>query len=355
MNPLDAFGWNDRLAELFDQRPDPATTPGRVARVHRINCDVATADGEVVARPGPSVEQQIGAPLPAAGDWVAVRPAPGAEDGDELLVDWVLPRWSAITRRDPADRTTRQVLAANVDVVLVVHGLDQELNLRRIERSLVLAHASGAEPVVVLTKADLVDDADEVAERVRAVALDADLIVASGVTGHGIAALLDHARPDRTLALIGASGAGKSTLVNALVGDEVQDTGAVREGDAKGRHTTIRRELVPLPGGGVLIDTPGLRGLGLWDAEEGVALAFADIEDLATRCRFRDCAHEHEPGCAVKAAIESGDLDARRLESYRRLVDEIDELEQRQEEARRRRRGRRRRPPSGGTGDDALP
>jgi ribosome biogenesis GTPase len=180
-----------------------------------------------------------------------------------------------------------------------------------------------------------------VVDQVRAVALEADVVATSVVTDDGVDELADRARPNRTIALIGASGAGKSTLINALVGRPVQATGAVRGTDAKGRHTTTQRELVPLPGGGVLIDTPGLRGLGLWDAEDGVALAFADIDELAAHCRFRDCAHEAEPGCAVKDAIDSGALDARRLDSYRRLVGEIDDLSRRQEEQeRRQRRGR---------------
>lgn len=334
---LATYGWDEKVAARFADTAPPDTTPGRVTRVHRINCDVVTDRGELVARPGPDLLEATGASLPATGDWVVL-----VEDADgELLVASVLPRRSAISRRDPADRASEQILAADVDLVLVVHGLDRELNLRRIERSLVLAHASGAEPVLVLTKVDTIDDPGPIVDELAGVALDADIVVTSATTGVGIDALRDLARPNHTLALLGASGAGKSTLINTLVDDAVQDTGDVREGDAKGRHTTTQRELIALPGGGVLVDTPGLRGLGLWDAEEGVALAFADIDELAERCKFRDCAHESEPGCAVTDAIESGALDPRRLDSYRRLVGEMDDLARRQEEQeRKQKRGR---------------
>jgi ribosome biogenesis GTPase len=335
VDDLRRYGWDDTVAARFDEVAGPGRVPGRVTRVHRINCDVVTAAGEIVARPHPRLAEDHGASLPAAGDWVAVD-EPAA--GDEPVIEAIVPRWSAISRRDPADRASEQVLAADVDVVLVVHGLDQEPNLRRIERTLVLAHVSGAQPLVVLTKADLAADPDAAVAAVREIALDAEVIATSDVTGEGIDDVRARARPNRTLALIGASGTGKSTLINRLVGREVQETGGVREVDRKGRHTTTQRELVPLPGGGVLIDTPGLRGLGLWDADEGIALAFADIDELAASCRFRDCAHDTEPGCAVNAAIDAGDLDARRLESYRRLVAEMDDLAQRQEEQERKQR-----------------
>jgi ribosome biogenesis GTPase len=340
VDDLRRYGWDEAVAARFDEIATADLRPGRVTRVHRINCDVVTADGEIVARPHPRLADDHGASLPAAGDWVAVD-QPDA--GDEPVIEAIVPRWSAISRRDPADRASEQVLAADVDVVLVVHGLDQDLNLRRIERSLVLAHVSGAQPLVVLSKADLADDVDPVVEAVREIALDAEVLVTSCVTGRGIDDVRERARPNRTLALIGASGAGKSTLINQLVGRDVQETGDVREADAKGRHTTSQRELIPLPGGGVLIDTPGLRGLGLWDADEGIALAFADIDALADACKFRDCAHDAEPGCAVKQAIADGDLDERRLDSYRRLVDEMDELVARQEEQDRKQRKHRNR------------
>jgi ribosome biogenesis GTPase len=212
-----------------------------------------------------------------------------------------------------------QVLAANVDTVFVVHPIAEDPNLRRIERELALAWDSGAVPVVVLTKADLSADADAARDAVEAVALGVDVVVTSAVEGEGIDALGAYATGGRTVALVGPSGAGKSTLVNALVGSDVQATREVRESDGKGRHTTVVREIVPLPGGGALLDTPGMRALALTDADEGIAVAFADIVELAEDCRFRDCTHSGEPGCAVQAAVDRGELAPERLESWHKL------------------------------------
>jgi ribosome biogenesis GTPase len=256
-------------------------------------------------------------------------------DGEQVVA--VLPRRSAVVRGDTIDGVAQdaQVLAANIDVVLIVQSLTNGANARRLERELVLAYESGAMPVVVLTKADAVGE-PEVALAIEAVigsAAGVDVVVTSARSGIGLEDLHALVADNRTIALIGASGVGKSTLINALVGSEVQDTGDVRAGDQRGRHTTTARELVLLPGGGVLVDTPGLRTVSLWDADEGLSKAFGDIETLATQCRFTDCAHDREPGCAVKAAIERGELDRDRLRHYRHLDAELDEAE-------RRRRGR---------------
>jgi ribosome biogenesis GTPase len=316
---------------------------GRVVSVHRINVDVVTDDGETVAVPDPDTD---GPPeLPVVGDWVLLEQRPDVSD--PVIVE-VLPRRTVISRRDPADRLNEQVLAANVDVVFVVQGLDHELNLRRLERSMVVAFDSGATPVLVLTKADLADDPEGSLEAAKAIAPDLDVHLTSTVTGQGIDELRHHARPDRTVALLGPSGAGKSSLVNQLLREERQEIADVREVDAKGRHTTTRREMIPLPGGGVIIDTPGLRGLGLWEASEGIALAFADIEALAADCQFRDCMHDTEPGCAVKAAIEEGTLDQRRLESWLRLHAELANVEQQQREQQQLAGEGKRRPPRRG-------
>jgi ribosome biogenesis GTPase / thiamine phosphate phosphatase len=229
-------------------------------------------------------------------------------------------------RGDPMEGRARdaQVLAANIDTVFVVHALNNGPNLRRLERELVLVYESGAMPVLVCTKADLAPEIDDVETEVLAIAPGLDIVVTSAVTGQGIDALHRYTGTGHTVALIGASGVGKSTLVNELVGDTVQATSEVREGDQRGRHTTTARELVPLPSGGVLIDTPGLRAVSLWDADEGLSKAFADIEALAAQCRFADCAHRTEPDCAVRAAVERGELDPDRLEHYLRLDQELD-------------------------------
>ncbi|PZF80388.1 ribosome small subunit-dependent GTPase A [Jiangella anatolica] len=253
--------------------------------------------------------------LPAVGDWAAVRDWPD----DRVTLEAVLPRRTAIVR-DSADRTSQgQVVAANVDVVAIVEHLDPDPDLGRIERLLVLAWGSGAQPVVVLTKPDLVPDPDGMRAEVAAVAPGVEILLVSAVSGTGVDELGALLRNGRTLALVGPSGAGKSTLTNALLGVDVMPTGSVRARDGRGRHTTTHRELVVLPGRGVLIDTPGLRAVGLVADDDAVAGAFPDVEALAARCRFRDCTHEAEPGCAVRPAVEDGDLDEDRLARWRNL------------------------------------
>ena len=272
----------------------------------------------------PDTESRI-----AVGDWVALaRP-----EGHELaIVEVVLPRSSAFVRKDPGENTVGQVVAANVDVILVVQAFGKRgPNLRRLERELVIAWDSGAKPVVVLNKVDLCADPDPWRDEVGAVALGVDVHVASAVTGEGVDELRAYTEGNRTLAFFGASGVGKSTLVNRLVGAEVRATGAIREADGKGKHVTVSREMVLMPSEGILIDTPGMRALALWEAEEGMSAAFPDIMELAVQCRFRDCVHEAEPGCAVRAAVESEELDADRLESYRRLSRELVHLAEKQD------------------------
>jgi len=318
----------------------PSHRPGRVARVDRGSCLVATADGPVRASPYTHASRRAGLDgAPATGDWVALVDDP--QEGTAVV--GVVPRWSAITRKDPDERVTvEQVLAANVDVFAVVCGLDRSLSQNRVERMLSVAWESGALPVVVLTKADLAADLAVVIQEAHAAAgAGVSVHVTSAVCGEGIDELRSLLRPRRTLAVIGPSGAGKSTLVNELVGTDVQSTAAVRQVDGRGRHTTTTRDLVPVPTGGVVLDTPGLRSLPLWNATSGVASTFADIGELATSCRFRDCSHEHEPGCAVQAGAASGALAPRRLESYHKLHRELAALELRQEERARRAAGRR--------------
>jgi len=303
LDALVPYGWDDRVAALYASSSEPHHQPGRVGRVDRDRCTVRTASGTV--RAAADV-------LPVTGDWVAIRVEP------EPAVEVVLPRWSVLERMG-------QLMAANVDVVLVVGALDRGLNLNRMERELVLAWDSGARPVVVLTKSDAAPNADVLTRTVAARAVGVDVVLTSATTGDGIEDLLTRLRPHRTAVLIGPSGAGKSTLVNRILDQDEQVIGPVREGDHKGRHTTSSRHLVVVPGGGVLIDTPGLRSVGLTGAEGGVALAFPDIQELGASCRFRDCRHTGEPGCAVAEALASGRVDPDRVASYRKLQGEIEE------------------------------
>jgi ribosome biogenesis GTPase len=317
---LMALGYNDDFAAALEDRG----IPGRVARLDRGACLVLTAAGLVSA----TMDRRVDV---AAGDWVAVA------DGAVVAV---APRRNAITRSDPSGGGAPQVLAVNIDLVFVVCGLDRPLRPGRLERSVVLAWASGAEPVLVLTKADLAADPERAAGEAAGMVPGVTVHVTSATTGFGIDDLDRLLAGHRTAALLGESGAGKSTLANYMAGSEVLATAPVRKGDAKGRHTTTARHLVPLPGGGVLLDTPGLRGLGLWSGEDGMAAAFADIEALAAACRFADCAHGTEPGCAVTAAIEAGDLPARRLAGFAKLTRELEHQTGVISERERRGRGR---------------
>lgn len=318
---LDELGYTTAWRTLFEPHAAGGLVPARVVRSNRGRVLVATSSGYLRARSSASLLKSAAGPaeLPVVGDWVAVL-AP--EDLDVALVEAVLERKSAITRGDPGKSSETQVLVANVDTVFVVHAIGEGPNLRRIERELSLAWDSGAIPVVVLTKSDLSLDPESALAAVESVALGVDVLVTSALAGDGVEPLLTYISGHRTAVLVGPSGAGKSTLINALLGEERQATRAVRLGDGRGRHTTVARELFQMPGGGILIDTPGLRALGLTGSEEGISSAFPDIEELAASCRFRDCAHGDEPGCAVRAAVEAGTLAPERFASYRKLIGE---------------------------------
>lgn len=301
---LNSLGWHAGIsAELTVT--DAQLLPARVTRVERGGCMVAMADGEHLANPTLPV---------AVGDWVGIR-----QRHDALLVEARTERSSQLTRRDPQGRI--QVLAANIDIVFVTAPADR-LSAARIERETAMAWDSGAQPVVLVTKLDLAAPGavTELADRLIGV----DIIATSTVSGDGVDQVAAMLAPARTAVLLGPSGAGKSSLVNQLLGDERLAVGGVRDGDRRGRHTTTSRQLVAVPGGGVLIDTPGLRSLSLAGGHDGVASAFADIEQLAEACRFADCRHEQEPHCAVLAAVEAGALDARRVANYHKLLREID-------------------------------
>ncbi|MGH9065267.1 MAG: ribosome small subunit-dependent GTPase A [Acidimicrobiales bacterium] len=324
---LAELGWDDPWATALAQASTgDALTPARVARSDPGSCTALSAAGALRA------VTSRRAPV-AVGDWVGTGgTGRGSSPGDPPRVEAVLPRRSAFSRAAEGRETREQVVAANLDTVLLAQGLDGRLSLSGLERYLALGWQSGAVPAVVLTKADLASP-EHVAQRAAAVegiALGVPVHVLSAATGEGLEGLAPYLVPGRTIALLGPSGVGKSTLVNRLAGEELQATGDVRS-DGKGRHTTTRRELVVLPGGGVLVDTPGMRAVGLWDAEGGVERAFSDVERLAGECRFSDCSHTVEPRCAVLDAVAAGRLDRRRLESWRKLQRELRHLAGRQD------------------------
>lgn len=317
-HPLAPYGWDEGWEAEFAPYAEQGLLPGRVVRVDRGQCDVVTAGG-VVRADTEFVVPRDPMKVVCTGDWVAVDPG-----GDPQYVRAYLPRRTAFVRSTSSKRSDGQILAANVDHAVVAVSLAVELDLGRVERFLALAWESGAQPVVVLTKADLVPDPVTLAHLVQDVETSAPgvpVLTVSALHGEGLDVLVALVGSG-TSVLLGQSGAGKSTLANAVVGADIMDVRAARDVDGKGRHTTTTRNLLALPSGGVLIDTPGLRGVGLYDAEGGVGQVFAEIEELSERCRFHDCAHESEPDCAVRSAVESGELAVRRLESYRKLVRE---------------------------------
>ena len=313
-------GWNERFAAAFEAQAGPGRMPARVALEHTHIYRVVTAEEELLARvSGRLRHRAAGRPdFPAVGDWVVLEPLAGGE----ARIHAVLPRFSRFSRRAAGDVTEEQVIAANIDVVFLVGGLDGDFNPRRIERYLVVAWESGATPVIVLNKADLVPDPERHADEVRAVAPGVDVHTVSARVPASLAALRGYLGLGRTAALLGSSGVGKSTLVNRLVGHDLLRTQDVRVTDSRGRHTSTARQMVLLDDGGVLIDTPGMRELQLWEGGETLGDAFADVDALAAGCRFRDCRHAQEPGCAVRAAVAAGDLAADRFESFRKLADE---------------------------------
>lgn len=296
--------------------------PGRIVAQHRDSYAVVTAEGELRGKiAGRLLHEADEAGYPAVGDWVAVALNPAEPTA---TIHAVLPRRTAFVRRGAIDSSHGlQLIAANVDVVFVVTSLNADLNARRIERYLAAAWQSGARPVVVLTKSDLsADPAGEVSE-IAALAPDCVVIAVSARQGLGMDALLAQLRPGETGVLIGSSGVGKSTLVNALLGEDRMATQTIRDGGDQGRHTTSHRQLILLPNGGLILDTPGFREIGLVDADEGVSVVFDDIEQLIQSCRFNNCRHEQEPGCAISAALRGGELDEARWGQFQKLGDEI--------------------------------
>jgi ribosome biogenesis GTPase len=314
---LQRLGWDDGWEAAFAEHRAAGLTPARVAVQHRGAYDLATEEGEVRASAANRFVRDDD--LPGVGDWVGLDPASG-------LIEALLPRRTSISRKEVWQATREQILAANIDVAFLVQALPLDFNVRRLERYLATAWESGAQPVVLLTKTDLVDDVTPYLAEAESVTLGACPVEAvSALTGAGLESLLSYFAGNRTAVLLGSSGVGKSTIVNVLVGEEVLATQEVREDDQMGRHTTSHRELILLPTGGVVLDTPGIRELQLWDAD--LEQTFGDVEEVARRCRFADCAHDQEPGCAIREALADGSLALDRWQSYVKLQRELEAIE----------------------------
>lgn len=334
-NPaLEPLGWDVHWAKQFALFCEPGWTPARVTCEHREAYEVLAETGALWAEISGRFRHAhpVHTEWPAVGDWVAIAARP---EESAATIHAVLSRRSQFSRKAPGERTEEQVVAANVDLVFLVTSLDGDFNLRRIERYLTVAWDSGARPVVVLNKADLHHDVPGCVAQVENIAFGAPVLALSAVTGNGLEALRALLPPGKTGAFLGSSGVGKSSLVNALIGQARQATQAVRDDDSRGRHTTTHRELIALPEGGLIIDTPGMRELQIWTGDEGLESAFADVEALAAQCRFADCTHASEPGCAVQAALDDGTLLPERFRSYTKLQREIQYQALRQDQSAR--------------------
>lgn len=328
---LESLGWRKHFADQLTEE-DTNLIPARVVRQDVNRYHLLAADGLLSGiLPGRARKEAASkGDLPAVGDWVLCSPA-DQSDSSSVVIERTLARFSKFSRKEAGDRFDEQVIAANIDTVFIVTGLDDNFNVARIERYLMLCWNSGANPVIVLSKVDLCTNLDECLEELAPVAMGTPVHVVSALNNEGLEALGVYISHGQTAALLGSSGVGKSTIINVILGYERFETGEVREMDSKGRHTTTFRELVPVETGGLLIDTPGMREIQLWADDVSLAGSFDDVETLALACRFNDCSHDSEPGCAVRAAIESGKLDESRLESYRKFERELAHFAEKQD------------------------
>lgn len=319
---LHTLGWKPDFETSFASFAEQGFVAGRVALEHKRIYRVYSEHGELLAEVSGKLRYLATGreDYPAVGDWVVLQARP--EEG-KATIHGILPRKSKFSRKQAGMTTEEQLVATNVDTLFLVNAMNNDFNLRKIERYLIMAWESGANPVILLSKADLCDDVEEKLAAVESIAIGVPIHVISSLQNEGIDALAPYVREGQTVALVGSSGVGKSTLINRLAGLEVMDTGGIREGDDKGRHTTTHRELIVLPEGGLLIDTPGMRELQLWEADEGFDNSFRDIEEIAAQCRFGDCGHRSEPSCAVKAALEDGSLDQGRFSNYLKMQREL--------------------------------
>jgi len=336
---INELGWNSFFEKHFGEIEESEFIPARIACQHKGRYDIHCSHGSMTAEISGKLQHEsvLIADYPAVGDWVVVSARPHE---DKAIIHKILPRKSSFSRKailaggrkGVGGETEEQILAANIDTVFLVSGLDRDFNIRRIERYVTIAWDSGANPVVILNKADVYRNFEERVEEVETIAAGVPIHPVSATEKTGLDALQQYLTPGNTVVFLGSSGVGKSTIINSLLGDNLLKVGGLRVHDQRGRHTTTHREMIILPSGGIVIDTPGMRELPLWSDDEGLSRTFSDVEEIAEQCRFRDCRHQGEPGCAIEQALEDGTLDQGRFDSYGRLQKELKYLSVRKDQ-----------------------